>query len=129
VVTTPISQDSVLKAIKSIAKSREWLENTEELLDSLIRRLRAIVNSWYDFEEDGWVNVPRSNGIQSLQQQIVNKVKELTDVLNGFLDLKGQCHQFRQKVSVFNVPIRALPPASVSQDLKFPASRCGEDFL
>ncbi|KAH7142187.1 hypothetical protein EDB81DRAFT_899788 [Dactylonectria macrodidyma] len=100
VVRIPTSQDCARETMECIVRNREWLENTEELLALLTLTLRAIITAWNDFTDDAWVHFPNSYGVQSLHWQIVNKVKELGDILKGFLDLEHQCHQFRKKLEL-----------------------------
>ncbi|KAJ3455617.1 hypothetical protein MRS44_017099 [Fusarium solani] len=111
-VTVPTSKESARKALTYIEKSRQWLKQTEELLELLTRTLRAIITSWNVFKQDDRVYFPKNRGIWSSHQQIVNKVKELADVLEGFLDLKDRCRHFGKNLEL-DIGVQSGPVISL----------------
>ncbi|KAI5468039.1 hypothetical protein BGZ63DRAFT_459923 [Mariannaea sp. PMI_226] len=94
----PVSYDSVLRAMQHIQKDHAWFGETDKLLELLIHMLRAIIASWNAFRDDGWAYFPTSHRIQSTFRQLVNKIKDLEEVLNDFHDLKDRCIQFGKKL-------------------------------
>ncbi|KAH6889146.1 hypothetical protein B0T10DRAFT_572511 [Thelonectria olida] len=101
IVKMPTSRDSAQKALKDIERNRQWAKQTQELLELLIRTLRAIITSWQVFiKDDDLVYVPKTRRLQYSIQQIKNKFKELEDVLDLFVGLENQCHQFRKTLEL-----------------------------
>ncbi|KAI5457664.1 hypothetical protein BGZ63DRAFT_466933 [Mariannaea sp. PMI_226] len=101
-VAIPTSQKCSLEALTKIEKSRNWLQQTEELLEFLICTLDNIITCFNNDFLDTFMNfTPRTRRISLLLQQIRHKVESYKRILRGFMELRTQCDHYRRDLILY----------------------------